>query len=158
MKTFAPTDTHGKRTLAGAAGYITTKREKDIRTGRTSFPKPKNGYADPFTYWHILDALLTVEPNEIFKVQEFSTLLEDRPVAFDNITVGRVIRDIAESLEMANARKPIDWNRYWDGTRYWVSDNTEDRVAMEHLLEDLFLLFGATPDGHSPLRRCPSLV
>jgi len=158
MNTYAANDTHGRNTIPGGVAIVTAKRVKEIKENRLRYPKPKNKYSDPYTYWHILDVVLSIRSGDIWKTGEVTKLLADRPITFDNITVGRVIRDISESLEMANGRRPISWNRWWDGARYWVSDEPEDRAAMEHLLDDLAILMDKDTDQYSPLRRCASLV
>jgi len=158
MKTFAATDTHGRRSIPGMHDVISADKERAIKKGKTLFPKPRNSYSDPYTYYHVTDILLWLVPGEMVKTKELVTALEGRPLTFDPITVGRVIADIAESLELSNGKSGIQSHRWWDGVRYWTTADIEDRAALEHLLEDLRILCDVPTDGHSPLRRCPSLL
>jgi hypothetical protein len=157
MKTFEDHDTHGRRTLPGAMALISGKKDKEIRDYRKAAPVSKNSYTCPFTYYHVTDMLLTLWPTEMTSTKEFTDSLADRPLQWDAITVGRVIADIQSRLFETNGRKPIESARWWDGKKFWVSPQTEDRVALENLLDDLRMLLDQPTDGKSPLTRCPSL-
>lgn len=159
MKTFPKNDPHGKRSIPGMAEVMTTRKEKEIKAGLALAPKSPNGLNDPFSYYHVVDILLNLKPGDLTKVSEISDLLAARPIRWDNVTVGRIINDVAESLRITNGREPIQSRRYWDGTRYWTSSDIEDRVAMENLLSDLYVLCvnGGQSDGASPVYRCPSV-
>ncbi len=160
ISTFAENDIHGHRSIPGRGKYMTAKRAKEIRLAqKTLAPRAKNGITCPFTYWHILDALLEVHPGNLFTAKEFTDSLGERPMSFDPITVGRVINDIAESLQLANHSEPIQIIRRYDGRHYWIDGSIESRAEMEHLLDDMEVLcHDFEPSQMSPLFRCPTLA
>lgn len=162
MKTYAANNTHGKKSIPGMDQQISERKVIRIRKMRELQPKAKNGITDPFSYLHILDAVLSIHATELFTAKQVCSLLSEwnRPIEFDPVTVGRILKDIAESLDQANKRKGIFSNRWWDGTRYWTSNEIEDRVAMENLLDDLALLCESDEpsNSESPLYRCPSVT
>lgn len=152
-------DTHGRRSIPGMSELITDKRAKQIVRNRTLAPKMKNGLTDPFTYYHVLDAIVEIPPGNLFKSHELVAMLGERPLYFDRITVGRVLGDISESLRDSYGFEPIQSIRHWDGRRYWTTSDLEHRVAMERLLEDLEILCRKhEPSTNSPLYRCPSVA
>lgn len=171
LQSFADNDTHGRTTIPGATSIITDRRFREIKAQRKSLlHRVKNGVYDPLTYYHVLDALLDLQPGTLFRTTEFVPFLSEtrQQLVWDTTTVGRVINDIAESLADANARRPIENTRRWNGMCYILSSEIEDRVAMENLLEDLAELgrqeieaelSGTFPKRtQSPLTRCPSVM
>lgn len=171
LQSFRESDLHGRSSIPGATSIVSARRSREIRANRKSLVhRVKNGVYDPLTYYHILDALLDLQPRMLFRTTEFVPFLAETrtQLVWDATTVGRVINDIAESLTEANARKPIENTRRWNGMNYIMSDEREDRAAMENLLEDLAELCrqdilqeltGAFPKRmESPLNRCPSIM
>ena len=155
-----PHDIHGRKSIPGVSEILTDKQAKAIIRNRTTLaPKPKNGLTDPFTYYHVLDAILDLFPGNLVSTWDIVQQLQDRPILFNVSTVGRVINDMAESLNLVNGQQSIFSIRHWDGISYWTKPTLESRVAMEKLLEDLELLCvqGAEKSIDSPLRRCPSV-
>lgn len=160
---------HQRETIPGNAAIVTAKRMRAIKEGRAEFyHRPKNGIYDPVTFYHILDAVLEMEPARFFRTGEFiETELQNHMMAWDSTTVGRVLTDMAESLHDANATWPIIAARRWNGMTYAVSRDLEDRAALENLLEDLGQLCealiaeekeGITPRRlESPLYSCNSV-
>lgn len=158
IPTHAPADTHGRLSIPGMSTLVTAKRARSIRAARSAASKKKNGITDPFTYYHLVDAILEVAPGNIFTAKEFTGILDERPIAFDPITVGRVLNDIAESLRDAYGRDVLHIARQTDGRRYWTDAQIENRVALERLLDDLGRLCRSfVPSTTSPLCRCPSV-
>lgn len=161
MNTYSYLDMHGKNSIPSMAGLIPRNRWKEIKVASWQLaPRSKNGLNDCYTYYHVLDGLLNAIADETFRTREFTEYLEPRPLEFDTITVGRVIADISESLDMANGRRSIISTRQWNGVRHSVSAQPEDRRAMENLLEDLFLLCKAPAKKRheSPLYECASVA
>jgi hypothetical protein len=140
MKTFPAADIHGRTTLKEGLALLPAANLKAVKRTRASFRKPKNGYNCQYTYFHVLDALLDVIPGTMVKASDLVESLQDRPIEFDATTVGRVIADIAESIEMVNGKPSIMHARYWDGTRYWTTPDLEARMSLENLLQDLIPL------------------
>ena len=140
MDTFPAADIHGRNTLVEGLALLPTAELKAVKKNRAAFRKPKNGYNCQFTYFHILDALLDTIPGTMVKASELVDSLQNRPMEFDSTTVGRVVADIAESINMVNGRPSIGHARYWDGTRYWTEAGFESRKSLENLLQDLIRL------------------
>lgn len=168
---FRKDDIHGRATLPGARDLVSTRRHREITHSRKTFiHRTKNGVYDPLTFYHVLDALLDLRPGEMFRAADFVNFLKNtRPqMVWDTTTIGRVITDMAESLNAANARAPIEAVRRWNGMTYLVSREPEDRAAMENLLDDLRIVSQEQLDEElkgnfpkridSPLRRCPSVM
>lgn len=171
MRHFREENMHGRNVIAGLAPHMGTRRVRKLRSNRRSLvPRPANGIHDPITFYHVLDALLGLIPGETFRAVDFVEYLRTSRTSmiWDPTTVGRVINDIAESLELANASRPIEVFRRWDGANYMMSDRLEDRIAMENLLDDLEILSRETLQGaaegrrqkrlESPMRTCPSVT
>lgn len=150
---------------------VSTRRQREIISHRNRFiHKMKNGIYDPMTFYHVLDALLDLLPDQFFRTADLIEYLNaSRPqIVWDSTTVGRVVTDMAESLSEANRSKPIEWARRWNGQNYQVSSRPEDRKAMENLLDDLAILCEAEVEGEqggafvkrvqTPMSACPSVV
>lgn len=158
METYEANNVHGRKSLPGAYDIISDKRAKQLQRNIALAPKAKNGITDPFTYYHIVDELLSTRPGNLFTAREFTQALGKRPLTFDPITVGRVLGDIAESLRDAYGIEVIHQLRSTDGRRYWTEFEFNQWLALERLLEDLErLCLAPAPDARSPLYRCPSV-
>lgn len=168
---FRPDNMHGRRTIPGAMAMVSTNRHRTITRDRKTFiHRAKNGVYDPITFYHVLDALLDLKPDAMFRAVDFVRYLREsrQQLVWDSTTVGRVLTDIAESLSEANGRAPIDATRRWNGMTYSISAEPEDRMAMENLLDDLRGLceaeLAAELNGEfpkrtqSPMVRCPSVM
>lgn len=168
---FRTDNLHGRRTIPGAMAMVPTRRHREITHARKTFlHRAKNGVYDPITFYHVLDALLDLKPDQMFRAIEFVRFLRETrfQLVWDTTTIGRVLTDMAESLNEVNASSPIDATRRWNGMTYTVSSKPEDRRAMENLLDDLSILCneeltaelgGEFPKRtQSPLTRCPSLL
>lgn len=150
----------------------TARKTQILRARRKELVhRPKNGIYDPITFFHVLDCLLEMKPGTLFTTREFvdgELRGHSQALAWDTVTVGRVIADMAESLHEANGTHPIEAVRRWNGMLYGVSKELEDRIAMENLLDDLATLSEEVTRleseslpvtrGHSPMNDCPSVM
>lgn len=165
-----PRNMHGRHSIPGMAEYLNPRRVRRVLQGRKHFVHPsRNGIYDPLTFYHILDVLLDLAPDELFRTTEFIHLLRETKPRFvwNTVTVGRVINDMAESLQNANGRPAIRMVQRWNGRNYVMSGQLEDRVAMENLLDDLHRLCEQTieqevsgtfqPRLETPMLSCPSV-
>ena len=150
---------HGRGQIPGVAAHLSLVKVGTIVKSRALRPTAKNGITCPYTYYHVLDALMDVIPGNLFRTTDFMPLLADRPLIFDAITVGRVIKDLADSMEVANGSTPIEVRRRWDGNNFFISGKPEDRQVMENALDDLRgLIEGGYARSESPLLHCSSLM
>ena len=153
------TDLHGRRSIPGMSEIITDRRAKQLVRNEALAPKVKNGITDPFTYYHVLDAIIRMPVGHFFTSRELVEALAGRPLIFDPVTVGRVLGDLAESLRDAYGFEPIKTIRRWDGRSYWTDTDIQERVAMDRLLVDLEkLCLNPVHSTNSPLYRCPSVA
>lgn len=146
------------------------RRLRRITNGRKEYyHRSKNGIYDPITYFHIVDVLSGLS-GDTFRTREFIELLASgrTRLVWDATTVGRVLNDIAESLEAANGRPYISSSRRWNGMVYMVDQGPEAKAALLNLLDDLIILCDqlieleeagkAPPRLNSPLLSCPSVA
>lgn len=112
------------------------RRAKSSRKGL--FRRNKNGIYDPVTFYHVIDGLLQIKGWHNFQSGEFAAYLRRHQPAilWDAVTVGRVLADIAESLEEQN---PLILRRIrkWNGMTYEVSDHKEHRETLMRLMEGM---------------------
>lgn len=171
LVTFREGNFHGRHSIDGLAPRLTERRLREVKRERRRYVhRTKNGVYDPMTFYHIIDALLEQAPDEMFRTLELIEYLNEsrQQLSWDATTVGRVINDMAESLNEKNATHPIAAIRRWNGTHYSVSARLEDRIAMENLMEDLAVLCEEEIEAElrgefpkritSPLSRCASLA
>lgn len=164
-------DMYGRMTIAGMRTPVTSRRVRKIAQQNTQFiHRAKNGVYDPITFYHVVDTLLRLESGQEFRTSELlSHLTVTKPqIAWDATVVGRVMTDIAESLEEAYGWTPIGYVKRWNGMTYDVLSGAEPRMALYRLLEDLTLLCEETVEQesrgifekrlNSPLNRCPSVA
>lgn len=167
-------DGYGRRSVPGAAAMVTERRTRRwSQTRRVAFHRVKNGIYDPYTFFHVVEELASLKPNQPFTSAEFAEYLNDNReyLYWDPVTVGRVLNDLRENFEEANRgerMQPIVAQRYWDGMFYEVTDHPEARAALLNLLDDLNdasqNLYEQEADGKaparltSPLASCPSLI
>ena len=168
VRTYADSNIHGR---SNVPQLLTTHRVRRIRSARKNLVHiTKNGAYDPLTYFHVLDMLLDILPGETFRTRDLLPMLGERQKAFawDAVTVGRVVSDMAETLSDSLGYKAIATNRRFDGLWFDISVHEEARAAMERLLEDLEILAREEIEQEvlgkpskrlaSPLERCPSVA
>ena len=170
LSVFPADNQWGRRTTPGARALASDRRLRKLASSRVhNFHRSKNGVYDPMTFVHVVDALLNVIPGSLWKTADFVKYLRENyeQLTWDAQTVGRVLADIAESLNEKNAMKMLNQTRRWDGMYYDINGNLETKAALVHLLEDLFALCdrlrevesrGRAPGRfQTPLLECPSL-
>jgi hypothetical protein len=161
----------GRRTITGMEPYVTNAMmRRHASQEMTIAHRPRNGINDPVTFYHIIDALLQVQPGVLFRTVDLMKFLNEykTQLSWDATTVGRVVTDIALSLHESYGRKPIDYVRRWNGMTYMVQEHPEFRVMVTRLWEDMAKVAlewveaegnGEQPQRlHSPLTSCPSMV
>ena len=167
-------DTYGKLTMPGSAALVTDRQVRKIRHGRTTFfHRAKNGINDPYTFFHVVETLLDIEPNRQFNSGQLAAHLnqENPLLAWDAITVGRVLNDILENLAEANPDEkfqPLTRYRDWSGVFYETQHYAPARAVLFRLLNDLIRLCDALHKAEaageaprrqeSPLLSCPSVM
>lgn len=173
VRLFAENDAYGRRTVIGAKSLISERKLRALDRQRRRFVhRTPNGIWDPITFYHLVDALLQIEPAHNFSAGQLAAHLnESHPaIAWDAVTVGRILNDIVESLSDANgqAHAGIATSRDWSGRYYETTDSVEGRAAMFRLLEDLAIMSEALVQAQatgtrtrrmsSPLTDCPSVM
>lgn len=165
------TDAYGR---LQAPGLATARKVRKMRSGVAQFRhRAKNGVYDPYTYFHIVDALLNVQPNKPFSGREFAEHLGKYAdfMIWDPVTIGRVLNDLHDNWNDANPNpesQPLILYRDWHGSYYEVNGSPAAKAAIWRLAEDLILLCqvihdleteGRAPKRlYSPLRECPSVM
>lgn len=140
MNFYGESDLHGR---SHTPALISQRQERRIKGARKNlFHRSRNGVLDPITFYHVLDTLLDVLPGQVFRTPHLIEELNKRVpmISWDSVTVGRVINDLAESVNEAAGGKAIAVSRHYDGLWYDISPDPELRTLMEKLLEDLLLL------------------
>lgn len=174
IQRFANDDLYGRLSIPGSATLINDRRMRRIAKGRNNFlHRSKNGINDPFTFFHLVEALLGMEPGERFTASQFAWWLnKERPTfIWDAVTVGRILHDINESFRdivAGDAHMPLITYREWSGVYYETTSYPVARVNLVNLVEDLFRICEklqeteATGDlprrVQTPLLDCPSLI
>jgi hypothetical protein len=175
MAPFVRADKFGRKTIAGAAEWLTARRQRRITHGLMAYRhRVKNGFQDPFSFWHVVHALLNIRPDEEFGAKQLADFLNKNYPAFiwDAVTVGRILNDIIESVEMVNGMaldmQPLIYRRTSYGNFYQTTNQTPANAVLRNLLDDLELLCdklvtqeqqGITPLRlGSPLMACPSVM
>ena len=98
-------DPYGKAVIEGRTGLFTERRIRKLRQRNKNLVRvPKNGLYDPMCYYHLMDILCQTRHFEEFDAKELTEILNKHKPMFrwDVRTVGRIISDIWESLEMAS--------------------------------------------------------
>ena len=170
LSVFPADNQWGRRTTPGARELASERRLRKVATSRLhNFHRAKNGIYDPMTFVHVVEALLDTVPGSLWKTADFVEYLRETrdQLTWDPQTVGRVLADIAESLNDANAAKMLNQTRRWDGMYYDINTDLETKAALVHLLDDLMVVCarlreveakGKAPARKtSPLRECPSV-
>lgn len=170
LATYTDKDPYGRNSITGMKTFATERRLRRSGHGqRFFFHRTKNGVYDPLTYWHVLDTLLELHPDEFFRTVEFVAVLEDtRPqLVWDPTTVGRVLNDLAESLQEAEGEPVIKASRRWNGMIYMTPGKALLRGTMFALLDDLYKLCEALMEAeatgkppkrlNSPMLLCPTV-
>ena len=171
---FGRLDQYGKRSIPGSAALVTERQVRRATKGRTQFVhRAPNGCYDPYTFFHLVEALLSFAPYTPFTAGQFADWLNAERPAFvwDAITVGRILNDIKDNLAEANPDPtvlPISSMRDWSGVYYEMTDHPVGRAILFRLLNDLFEVcegwrvtedIGMHPKRlQSPLLACPSVM
>jgi hypothetical protein len=173
IRSLRANDLYGKATFAGSAELVTDRRVRRITRGRNAFEhRAKNGINDPYTFFHLVENLLCIEPGFPFKASQFTTWLneQDAPISWDAVTVGRVLNDILDNIADITAEGKLPFSRLRDhsGVYYEIETSIQGRAILFRLLDDLYVIceemrkdelageFSRRQD--SPLLRCPSLM
>ena len=171
---FPRNDPFGRRSIAGSNELVTERRTKRWHQASAHyFHRTKNGVHDPYSFFHIAQALANIRPWQPFTAAELSEHLNQTVPAFiwDSVTVGRILADMIESFQEANGNpdaQPIKSMRHWNGTYYEMSEHPAARAAILNLVDDLLEVADSTRDSEargikpprltSPLLQCPSLL
>jgi hypothetical protein len=171
LRLLPDSDPFGRTSITGMRGLIPERKLRRFVHGSFAFVhRSKNGVYDPMTYFHVVEALLQIEPDTYFRTNDLVGVLTDHQQNFiwDPTTVGRVLADIGETLEEKNNATYVATTRRWNGMMYSVTSALEGRAALVALLEDLFNLSeelvrqemaGQFPKRtNSPLLQCPSVM
>ena len=161
---------YGRKTLPEMRTLVSETRVRKARhLDSLLVHRMKNGINDPLTFYHILDLILQMAPGTEFRTSELMVGLREfkDQLVWDSTVVGRVIADMADSLEEQDGFQPIQWTRRWNGMYYALSTDPKTHVVLFNLLQDLVRLSeelikdelkGEHPKRFtSPLGRCPSL-
>lgn len=167
-------DQFGRSGVPGAAEWLTDRRLRRVTRGRNNYVhRTPNGHKDPFSFWHLVDALLNIDPFHEFSSRQLTDWLnETRPqFIWDAVTVGRMLSDIVESCEMANSdldAAPLLHRRNAAGSWYQTNNQSLAGQVLRNILEDLETLCeklveeegaGMLPKRHeSPLMACASVM
>ena len=172
VATFSEEDPHGTVENPEWRPIYTERRKRRMAHRRINLiHRVKNGVYDPLTYYHLIDFLMTVVPDQWYRAVDLTEYLNGYRPAFvwDTTTVGRILNDLVDTfLEMDDRLRfnPILRKRAWNGTHYAMTDFPEARTLMMGLLEDLGRLSeeyltaeaseGAPKRLDSPLRQTPT--
>ena len=174
MPVITAPDPRGIRSINGTADLTSDRKERAWTKARLRYiHRAKNGINDPYTFFHLVDELTNVAPDKQFTAASLAEHLNrERPhIAWDPITVGRVLGDLIESWEEANpgrVNQPIDSKRSWHGAAYWMTSYEPARAVLFALLQDLTTIgedvyntemIGSRAERRvSPLVSCPSVT
>jgi hypothetical protein len=165
-------DLYGRTSLPGMR-LVATNGHAARRARKNDaqfYHRTKNGVRDAMTFYHIVDTLLRIPPDRQFRTKDLSEVLTatKHQLVWDNVTIGRVVTEIAENLKEANGITVIEMTRRWNGGNYSVSSRPEERVILLNLLQDLeAICVGLVKDecigivikrDSSPLLLCPSVM
>lgn len=171
VETRPKTDPWGLLGLPETAATLSYRARRGMRHGLTLRQPTPNGIHDPMSHMLIVETLLNVKPYEQFPTRALVGLLRLQfPwMAWDLVTVGRILGDLEEALvDVAPGPiQPLHRKRLRDGT-YWTMNQTEAGwlvlVGLRRELQKLAeleieqLQRGQKPDRlSSPLEECRSL-
>jgi hypothetical protein len=166
-------DPYGARTIPETEHLFTRRRLQRWAQGhKKHFHRVKNGVNDPVTFYHVVQEILGIRPNEWFTAKALVDYLNyAKPMlVWDSVTVGRVLNDIYDTFVEVNGdeRLPLQRKRYSSGAHYALTPFPEARAALVNLLDDLDeasekFVAAETNDAMpqrltSPLAGCPSLL
>src|SRR5687768_6361164 len=129
METYPTSDPYGRLEVSGMRSTLSERTQRKMTRGKNEFiHRVPNGIHDPFTHFHIVDALLRVRPDELWKSRDLAKFMAEnyKQMSWDTVTVGRILNDIAESIEQARPRDIQPALRVaprWDGN-YFVTAPT----------------------------------
>jgi hypothetical protein len=164
-------DAYGRMSIPGVRSWATPRQIRRTREAEKNlFHRAKNGVYDAVTYYHVLDLLMKVDPGQDFKTADLVKLLttETPQLTWDATTVGRVLMDLADTLQESTGRYIIGATKRWNGVVYDMPSHPANRVVLQRLHEDLLRLANQTIEDErkrvypkrldSPLIQCPSVV
>ncbi len=160
---FLATDVHGQRSITGMATFYTRERLQRIRRAKKLTARPRNRLTDLLSYLHVLDELLGINHGiDFFTASDLVEQLDaNKPmIQWDTVTVGKIVNDIAESIELQTGERLLDNTRKNGRSEYLMHMGNPLRIAMAILLDDLLALHEAgfeVPSGGDPLKYCKSL-
>ncbi|HSE46745.1 MAG TPA: hypothetical protein VLA89_15595 [Gemmatimonadales bacterium] len=172
IQMFLGTNQYGRQSIPGSAPLISDRTVRRLRHGSTAFRHPaRNGVYDPVTYYHIVEALLSVKPEIPFKSAEFTDWLnrERDFMSWDATSVGRILNDIHDNLvDLLGDESAFIVFRDWSAKYYETVSNPKGRAALLRLADDLARLAKEVVDQEragpavkrteSPLLHCPSIM
>lgn len=163
-------DQYGRRTYPA---LVTPAMIKKIQRRKTRFVhRTPNGFNDPITNYHLVEALLDAEPGQPFTAGQFAAWLnQHKPeIRWDSVTVGRTLSALYDYWVEANGEilTPLVSHRYYDGVFYETVSGAPQHKALANLLEDLAALAEETVEAEArgemrkrletPLNQCPSVM
>lgn len=161
---------YGRRTIPGMTQRVPTRRDRRrTHLNQTLVYPSKNGVYDPLTFYHVLDVLLQLDTGETFRTGDLVKILREAKPQFlwDQTTVGRVLNDIADTVNEVHGGVILGVVRRWDGMNYYLPAEPVSRAALLDLLEDLAILserwvehaHTRAPEKrlNSPMNYCPSV-
>lgn len=167
-------DLYGKLSVDGAKAIFGPTKIKTIRSrAKAYYHRTKNGVNDPYTYFHVAEAILAAEPDQKWTSAQLTDWLnENAPqLIWDSVTVGRVLYDLYDNwidVEGSEDYTPLKRMRLYDGVFYRVNATPHTWAVLNNLIEDLVKVCdrlqkqereGVLPKRtESPLLACPSVM
>lgn len=163
-------DEYGRQT------YPALVAKKDVakihRQQKRFVHRTPNGFNDPITNYHLVEALLDADPEESFTAGQLASWLNlNTPeILWDAVTIGRMLNTMIEYFIEANGEDlcPIERHRYYDGVFYRTTEGAARHKALKNLMDDLDRLCEAQVREEakgeirkridSPLMHCASLM
>lgn len=139
-------DVYGKVSISNEIRPFCSARRlrKNVHADDKFYHRAKNGVYDPLSYYHVVDALLKLAPDEEFRTSNVVAFLADKKpqMIWDRTTVGRILADICETLNDLDGgnQTPIIANKRWNGMNYEVSRHPGRRLSLHRLLDDLWAM------------------
>ena len=149
IQTLEKGDNYGKRSIEATHALLGERRERLFTSSRTNlYHRTANGPFDPFTYFHLVNAIASVKPYAEFTAH-----------------------NLADTWAEANGDKifqPLVVRRTWQGKFYELTADAPARAVLLNLIEDLSRHGKKILDGEragepwrklvSPLQFCPSVM
>lgn len=155
-----------------APGVVGTRAARRFDAALNWGYPTRNGTGDPLTYFLVLGALVNVNPSVEVRAKNLAEYLQLHfpQIAWDAVTVGRVLSDLCDNLEDVNGRKNafLEVKRSSEGNYYYLHRTPDASKTALALLADLYRLCEIEmavrkqgkktdyPEG--PLMECPSVL